>query len=66
MTDEKPSYAAVVAYNRERGEATRRRVYAAMQALGPNAKRREIVALVGINPVSVGRAMRAIRGGWKP
>ena len=66
MTDETPTETPLTAYNREKGERTRRLVYAAMQALGPDALRKDVCAYTGINSVSVSRAMKAIREGWVP
>lgn len=64
-----PHQYPVVAYNLAKGEATRFRVWTAIKGLGISAESKHRKALseaTGINLVSVGRAMRAIREGWEP
>lgn len=59
----------MVALNRARGDKTRKSVWDAIAKLGIDADgkhRRFVVAETGINEVSVGNAMKAIRNGWKP
>ena len=57
---------ALRAHNKARGDETRRAVYAVMQKLGPTVSGQTVADIVGVSRVTAGKAMRAIKEGWKP
>ena len=57
---------ALRAHNKAKGDETRRAVYAVMQKLGPTVSGQTVADIVGVSRVTAGKAMRAIKEGWKP
>ena len=57
---------ALRAHNQAKGDETRRAVYAVMHKLGPNIAAQTVADIVGVSRITAGKAMRAIKEGWKP
>ena len=57
---------ALRAHNKAKGDETRSAVYAVMQKLGPTVSGQTVADIVGVSRVTAGKAMRAIKEGWKP
>ena len=57
---------ALRTHNQAKGDETRRAVYAVMQKLGPTVSGQTVADIVGVSRVTAGKAMRAIKEGWKP
>ena len=53
-------------HNQAKGDETRRAVYAVMQKLGHTVSGQTVADIVGVSRVTAGKAMRAIKEGWKP